>query len=233
MARPILIAIPALCCDGDLYADVAAGLADLVSTQIVVPAAPTLAQCAEQVLAQAPREFLVMGTSFGGHVARETALLAPERVRGVWIIGAGPGAPANSRAGIERGEMLRDGRQEEVYRNFARTVTHLAGPRGAAAADKFLAMARRGDPEQAAIQNDALVSRPDRWIDLARIAAPALLLWGVHDQFAPAADGLRMAGLIPNARFVEIAECGHLPSLEAPEETLGAARHWLAEILAR
>jgi pimeloyl-ACP methyl ester carboxylesterase len=39
-----------------------------------------------------------------------------------------------------------------------------------------------------------------------------------------------MAGLIPNARYVEIADCGHLPSLEAPEEFLSAAQHWLADI---
>jgi pimeloyl-ACP methyl ester carboxylesterase len=39
-----------------------------------------------------------------------------------------------------------------------------------------------------------------------------------------------MAGLIPNARYVEIADCGHLPTLEAPEEVIDAARHWLCDI---
>jgi pimeloyl-ACP methyl ester carboxylesterase len=155
-AKPSLVAIPALCCDEDLYADIVDGLGDLVSTRIVIPVAPTLGECVEQVLAEAEGQFFVMGTSFGGHVARETALLAAERVRGVWIIGAGPGAPANQAAGIERGEMLRGGREDEVYRNFASTVTHLPGRRGAAAAAKFLEMARRRDPEQVAIQNDAL-----------------------------------------------------------------------------
>jgi pimeloyl-ACP methyl ester carboxylesterase len=52
----------------------------------------------------------------------------------------------------------------------------------------------------------------------------------VHDQFAAAADGLRMAGLMPNARYLEIADCGHLPSLEAPAEVIAAARRWLRDI---
>jgi pimeloyl-ACP methyl ester carboxylesterase len=91
-------------------------------------------------------------------------------------------------------------------------------------------MARRSDPLKVALQADALATRPDRWNDLGRIACPTLLLWGVHDQFAAAADGLRMAGLIPNARYVEIADCGHLPSLEAPAEVIDAARHWLSDI---
>ena len=183
-------------------------------------------------MAEADEPFFVMGTSFGGHVAREVALLAPERVRGVWIMGAGAGAPADPAGARERSDLLRSGKAEEVYRKFFETVTHLPGPRGEAAAEKFLEMARRCDPEQVALQNDALATRLDRWNDLHRIAMPALLLWGRHDKFSPAADGLRMARLMSKARFVEFTECGHLPTLEAPKETIGAARHWLVSVLA-
>jgi pimeloyl-ACP methyl ester carboxylesterase len=232
MAKPLLLAVPALCCDGNLYAEIAEGLGDIVGLRTVIPAAPTLAQCAAQLLADAEGPMFVMGTSFGGHVAREAALLAPDRIRGVWIMGAGAGAPADPAGARERGALLRGGQAEEVYRRFFETVTHLPGPHGQASAEKFLEMARRCDPERVALQNDALVARPDRWDDLHRIAMPALLLWGRHDKFSPAADGLRMAGLMPKARFVEIAECGHLPSLEAPEETIDAARHWLLSTLA-
>jgi pimeloyl-ACP methyl ester carboxylesterase len=182
------------------------------------------------VLDEVEGDFIVMGTSFGGHVAREVALAAPVRVKGLWIIGAGAGAIANRQAGLERGTKLRDGRAEEVYQQFYKSVTHLPGERGKWAADRFLEMARRSDPMKVALQADALATRPDRWNDLGRIACPTLLLWGVHDQFAPAADALRMAGLIPHSRYVEIAECGHLPSLETPEEFVTAAQHWLADI---
>jgi pimeloyl-ACP methyl ester carboxylesterase len=191
-----------------------------------------LAGCVAQVMAEADRPGFVMGTSFGGHVAREAALLAPERVKGVWIMGAGAGAPADPAGGRERGVLLRSGGAEEVYRRFAETVTHLPGPRGETAAAKFLEMARRCDPERVALQNDALAARPDRWHDLAGITMPALLLWGGHDQFSPAADGLHMARLMPKARFEEIPNCGHLPTLEAPEETIAAARLWLISALA-
>jgi pimeloyl-ACP methyl ester carboxylesterase len=184
-------------------------------------------------LAEAEGPVFFAGTSFGGHVAREAALLAPEHVRGVWIMGAGAGAPADPAGARERSALLRSGRAEEVYRRFAETVTHLPGPRGEAASAAFLKMAKRCDPERVALQNDALAARTDRWNDLGRISAPALLLWGAHDKFSPAADGLRMAGLMPNARFVEIPDCGHLPSLEAPDETIEAARHWLLGVLAR
>ncbi|MGE0238771.1 MAG: alpha/beta fold hydrolase [Parvibaculaceae bacterium] len=225
-----LVMIPALCCDEGLYEGVTAPLNDLVSPRIIIPHAATLAACAEQVLSAVEGDFVVMGTSFGGHVAREVALLAPERVKGLWVVGAAPGPIASPQAGLERSAKLRGGQAEEVYQQFYRTITHLPGERGQWAADEFLAMARRADPQKVAVQADALASRPDRWGDIGRIACPTLLLWGVFDQFAPAADGLRMAGLIPHARYVEIGDCGHLPSLETPDEFVTAARHWLADI---
>lgn len=225
-----LVMIPALCCDEGLYGEVAESLADIVSSRIVNPFEVSFAACADKVLSEIDGDFIIMGTSFGGHVARETALAAPDRVKGLWIIGAGPGAVADARAGYERSAKLRDGRAEEVYQQFFKSITHLPGERGPEAADMFLKMARRGDPAKIALQADALASRPDRWNDLSRIICPTLLLWGVHDQFAPAQDALRMSGLIPNARYVEIADCGHLPTLEAPEEVIDAARHWLSDI---
>lgn len=227
---PTLVMIPALCCDEGLYEGITEALCDLVSPRIIIPHEATLAACAESVLGQVEGDFVIAGTSFGGHVAREVALAAPGRVKGLWITGAGAGAIASRQAGLERSARLRDGREDEVYRQFYGMITHLPGERGQWAADQFLAMARRSDPLKVALQADALATRPDRWNDLGRIACPTLLLWGAHDQFAPAADALRMAGLIPNARYVEIAECGHLPSLETPDEVVMAARHWLADI---
>lgn len=225
-----LIMIPALCCDEGLYDGVTAGLSDLAAPRIIIPYEATFAACADKVLREVEGDFVIMGTSFGGHVAREVALAAPERVKGLWIIGAGAGAHANPPAGRERSAKLRGGQEEEIYQQFYKMITHLPGERGPWAADEFLAMARRSDPQKVALQADALAARPDRWNDLGRIACPTLLLWGVHDQFAAASDALRMAGLIPKARYVEIADCGHLPSLEAPEEFLSASQHWLADI---
>jgi pimeloyl-ACP methyl ester carboxylesterase len=225
-----LVMIPALCCDEGLYDGITAAFSDLVSLRIIIPYEATFAACAEKVLNDVDGDFIVMGTSFGGHVAREVALSAPERVKGLWIIGAGAGAVANRQAGQERSAKLRDGREEEVYQQFYKMITYLPGERGQWAADQFLAMARRSDPLKVALQADALACRTDRWNDLGRITCPTLLLWGVHDQFAPASDALRMAGLIPRSRYVEIADCGHLPSLEAPDEFITAAQHWLADI---
>lgn len=224
-----LVMVPALCCDGDLYAAVVDGLRNLADAQIVNPASASLEGCVSQLLDAVEGTFIVMGTSFGGHVARETALAAPERVLGLWIMGAGAGGVTSPDAGLERVTKLRDGRQEEIYRGFAETITWLHGPRGKEAADAFSRMAERCDPLEVALRAEALNARRDRWGDLSRIACPTLLLWGRYDRFSTPADGLHMAGLIPHSRYAEIPACGHLPSLEAPDEVVDIASHWLRD----
>ena len=146
-----LVMIPALCCDEGLYEGITKALTDLVSLRIIIPYEPTLAACAAKVLAEVDGDFIIMGTSFGGHVAREVALAAPQRVKGLWIIGAGPGAIADPKAGYERSAKLRDGRAEEVYQQFFKMITHLPGERGPEAADMFLTMARRSDPDRKSV----------------------------------------------------------------------------------
>ena len=50
---------------------------------------------------------------------------------------------------------------------------------------------------------------------------------GTEDQFSPAAEGLKISTALLHGRYAEISECGHFPSLEAPEETADILLHWL------
>lgn len=230
--KPGFVFIPALGCDAGLYTYLASGIADLVTTRVVIPDQDHLDGCVTQLLSQSPEKFFVAGTSFGGHVAREVALAAPDRVIGVMIMGAGAGPAADPEAGRKRSQRLRGGEHAKIIQDMAAIITSPASPRSRQAREIFLAMVLAANPDLIARQNDALIIRADRWADLEKITAPALLLWGADDRFSPPSDGLRMAGLMPHARFVELEDVGHLPSLEAPEDCLEALRHWLMDHLA-
>ena len=229
--QPGIVFIPALGCDAGLYAPIMDGISDLAKSQIIIPKQDSLPACVDQVLNEAPEKFIVIGTSFGGHVARKLALAAPKSVYGLMIMGAGAGKAADPQAGRHRSYRLRHGEHAEVIGEMAAIITSPASPHFRAARDQFLAMGLSSDPEIIALQNDALIDRPDRWNELEKIPQPALLLWGKDDRFSPASDGLRMSALMPHARFVELEDVGHLPSLEAPDETIAALRHWLMDIL--
>lgn len=182
-----------------------------------------------QVLNSAPDRFIILGTSFGGRVALETALAAPERVKGLVVIGSGAGAVADPAAGLKREGRIRGGEFETVVREMAEMVSHLPAVRGPMTRQAFIDMAAVVGQDVMANQAAALARRIDLRPRLGEITCPALMLWGREDLFSPAADGLAMANAMPNALYAEIAECGHFPTLEAPEETASILQHWLQD----
>jgi pimeloyl-ACP methyl ester carboxylesterase len=102
-----LLMIPAMGCDGGLYADILPRLSAVVEPLAIVADKDTLAGCVQQVLERAPESFIILGTSFGGRTALEVAIAAPQRVKGLVVIGAGPGVAADPAAGVRRTERLR------------------------------------------------------------------------------------------------------------------------------
>lgn len=224
-----VLMIPALGCDAGLYREIAPGLRGVVNPTTAIADHSTFAGCVEQVLASAPPSFIVLGTSFGGRVAMEVALAAPQRVTGLVVMGSTPGPSPDLQTGLRRSARLRGGECDAVVEEMAAIISHLPGPNGPTTRQAFIDMAHRQGAELMARQSDALAYRGDLRPRLSGISCPALMLWGVHDQFVAARDGLALAAAVPNGRFVEIADCGHFPSLEAPEETAAAIHHWLAD----
>jgi pimeloyl-ACP methyl ester carboxylesterase len=224
-----LVMIPALGCDGGLYADILPRLAGVTKPVMMVADRDTLTGCVQQVLERAPEKFIVLGTSFGGRTALEVALAAPQRVEGLVVIGAGPGVAADPSAGFRRTERLRGKEFGSVITEMADMVSHLPGPNGPKARSAFISMAHKLGGALMARQSAALSKRLDLWPRLGEIACPSLMLWGREDKFSPAADGLRMSTSLPRGRYAEISECGHFPSLEAPEETADIILHWLQD----
>ena len=224
-----LVMIPALGCDGGLYATILPRLSDVVEPVIIVADRDTLTGCVQQVLEQAPEKFIILGTSFGGRTALEVAFAAPQRIEGLVVIGAGPGVAADPSAGLRRTERLRGTEFGNVVTEMADMVSHMPGPNGASTRNAFISMAQKLGGALMARQSAALAKRANLWPRLGEIACPSLMLWGREDKFSPAADGLKMSTALPHGRYAEISECGHFPSLEAPEETADIILHWLQD----
>jgi pimeloyl-ACP methyl ester carboxylesterase len=76
-------------------------------------------------------------------------------------------------------------------------------------------------------QMRAIMGRPDGRPDLPRIAVPTLVLCGREDQSTPLALHEEIAALIPGASLAVIERCGHLSTMERPDEVSAAMRRWL------
>ena len=76
-------------------------------------------------------------------------------------------------------------------------------------------------------QQTAIIGRADSRPDLARIACPTLVVVGDGDELIAPENSVEIAGGIPGARLVTIAECGHLSTLERPAQVTAALAEWL------
>ncbi|WP_168990478.1 alpha/beta fold hydrolase [Aureimonas flava] len=220
-----LILVPAFACDGDLYEPLIPLLRPDFDCRVVVPAAPDMAACAREVVDAAEgRPCLVAGTSFGGHVAREAAISAPALVRGLVVMGAAPQASASREVFDRRRAAIEDDGGAEMLEEMARAIVFEPEGRGQEAADTFRAMAARAGTDRLLAQNEALMTRPDRTADLPGLACRSLLVWGEADAFSAPEAGRAMAQAMPEAEFVLLEECGHLPTLETPMRVAAAIR---------
>jgi pimeloyl-ACP methyl ester carboxylesterase len=84
----------------------------------------------------------------------------------------------------------------------------------------FQAQDWREDYRRAYPQASAWVyeHQPAQDANLRRLAIPTLLIWATRDPISPLAAGRHAAGLLPNARLIELDEDSHTFARERPDD---------------
>ncbi|MFL9959217.1 alpha/beta hydrolase [Paraburkholderia nemoris] len=223
MSLPIIF-LPAMPCDGRMYADQVEGLKDLASPSVQVLAHATFAESADRLLNSTTGTFILAGTAYGGCLAMEVLARAPDRVRGLWLMNCQPGVHPNPCAARKIGVRIRRGEHENVIDEFADNAIPADD---IASREAFVQMARDSGAALFARQSDATLGRSDHWSTLSASKVPTLLIWGEADHLVPLDVGARIARVIPHARFEPLRGSGHFPTLERPALCTKIARDWM------
>ncbi|WP_218004390.1 alpha/beta fold hydrolase [Microtetraspora niveoalba] len=160
----------------------------------------------------------VVGSSHGGQVALELATAHPGLVSRLVLLNAGCGLPETpdvEEFGAEEMRLIEAGDVGGAAELNARTWL---GPEAGDATRARLAEMQR-DAFEVQLKADPEPERLRGAIDLAAVAAPALVVGGGHDLPYFRRTARHIAATMPNARLVELEWAGHLPNLERPEET--------------
>ncbi|MEC8793131.1 MAG: alpha/beta fold hydrolase [Pseudomonadota bacterium] len=222
--------VPGLLCDDALWEAQRTALEPNFKVQVArLDQGATITEIAGYVLAAAAPRFALAGLSLGGYVALEIMRQAPARVSRLALLDTSARPDDAEKRRRRRGliELARKGRFKGVT---PRLIPSLIGPAAQddpAVVDTILAMAGRLGRDGFIRQQNAILSRPDSRPDLPTISCPTLVAVGAHDQLTPPDLSAEMAAAIPGARLYVFDQCGHLPPLERPAETVAVLEDWL------
>tara|TARA_R110000868_G_scaffold80913_3_gene229440 strand:+ start:2240 stop:3181 length:942 start_codon:yes stop_codon:yes gene_type:complete len=82
---------------------------------------------------------------------------------------------------------------------------------------------------QALVERLEVFTLPDPTADLARVQAPALVLWGGRDVMIPVEQAARIAADLPQAELIIHDDLGHILHEEDPARTVADVRAFLAQ----
>ncbi len=235
MKKPLIL-VPGLLCDADVWAAQVAALSDTARTHVALhEEIDSLGGLAEAIIARAPPFFAIAGHSMGGRIALEVARRVPDRITGVALLDTGyealPAGETGEREAAGRYSLLaiarRDG-MRAMARAWVQGMVHPARLQDQALIGGILDMFERRTPQLFAMQIRALLTRPDASAVIGALSCPLLLLCGREDAWAPPARHSIMASMARHGKLSIIPECGHMSTLERPDEVSTALRAWLA-----
>lgn len=170
---------------------------------------------------------VLVGNSFGGHVAVRLAIEVPDLVAGLILAGSSGVIertmvrevqlrPSREWLSERLGELFYDQsfvREQDLDRAHA----ELSVRSGARAMIKLSRSARK----------DHVGARLDR------VRCPAILVWGRQDVVTPPEAAEQFHAALPDSRLVWFDDCGHVPMMEKPEQFAAEMRSFLDEVSCR
>ncbi len=231
-----LILLPGLLCDAALFAPQVGALCDVCEPWVAdLTRDDSIPAMARRVLSEAPSGPLaVAGLSMGGYVAQEIMRQAPERVRSLALLDT-RSRPDDEEETQRRRLLMKLALSQEGFTPVTtRMLPLLIHPDRVTEQPlvKIIREMAEGVGVAAYLrQQTAIIARPDFRPSLAQIGCPTLLVCGRQDVLTPLEFHHEMAAIIPNARLEIIEHCGHLSTLERPDEVNALLHEWLCAAL--
>jgi pimeloyl-ACP methyl ester carboxylesterase len=237
MTKTPLLLVPGLLCSPRLFAPQIAALQDIA--EVAVPdwrKAPlsifdSWDKTARWVLDQAPAgKFALAGLSLGGMIAVEIMQIAADRVTKLALLDTGMRSQTAAEQAIRRGRirLANEGRFELVLGLQMSRFIPAYRLADKALVDAVIAMCTETGVEIYKRQEELAAVRVDRRPDLPKIECPTIVVCGRDDAATPLFMSEEIAAAIKGSELVVIEQCGHLITMEKPEETNAILRKWLA-----
>lgn len=231
--KPNILLLPGLLNDASLFTDQIAELTTLGKVEVGdLSTAGTIAEMADSVLkASSAERFVLLGLSLGGYVAFEIMRQAPERVAGLVLMDT-TARPETAEASAKREVLIKLAATDldAVTEQLLPRLSHPERMNLPAVRGVIQSMASGLGKEVFERQQRAIMGRPDSRPTLATITCPTLVICGRDDLITPPELAMEIADGIRQSKLRIIEQCGHLATLDQPEEVSRLLVKWIAEI---
>ena len=182
-----------------------------------------------------PRAVLV-GNSMGGAVATEAAIVQPERVAALVLLGAaglpeaeagGPPLSFRMLAWPVIGPALRELPARSRVRTRLREAVYDPSTITDADVDAYYAPLRTAGGTNAFLARLPQKTGEDRAARVRTIRAPTLVITGDTDRLVPPATARRYHELIAGSELLVLEQTGHIPQEERPERVVAEITRWV------
>jgi pimeloyl-[acyl-carrier protein] methyl ester esterase len=198
------------------------------------PAATSLDDWADALLAAAPERALWLGWSLGGQLSLAAAARAPERLVGLALAATNPRFVRDDDWPSAMPAATFHGFAEQLAGDAPRTLDRFLAlqVRGAAGASDTLRTLRAATRARPAPQSGALDAGLQLLLqnDLRQVSGeltvPSLWLYGGRDALVPATTAAALRQLQPAAQVHTVEPAGHAPFLSHPATCLDLLAHF-------
>lgn len=220
MTQPAIVFLPGFMCDARLFAPQIAVLSEKGYACSVgdLTRACSIERMAKLVLEDAPKRFALAGLSMGGIVALEIYKQAPHRVTHMALLNTTARADAAALARKKQLGRVAAGELDLVLKEELKPQ-YLA-PQNRTE-DRLAILEQMGiDLGQDVFcrQTMALTLRSAYLASASQILCPTVLLAGAQDQVCPVDRHTEIQAQIPAAELRVLEQCGHISTLEQPDQ---------------
>jgi pimeloyl-ACP methyl ester carboxylesterase len=183
---------------------------------------------AQRLAAEHEGALAIVGASMGGYCAQR--LLAHADVRALVLIGSRADAdtPERREAREQTIALLREQGVEALWERQRPVLFPEDADESVVTRAREVALEQSAEELAAAVA--AMRDRPDSTELVRETEATVLVARGEHDPFLGAEEAAALAASARNGRAHTFAGCGHLPSLERPEEVKLVVEEFLAGV---
>lgn len=163
----------------------------------------------------------IIGTSLGGMISLEFALLFPEMTKSITVIAASIGRSGHMRISRAAAKMLifAPTQMKKTYPELARLLTSPSSPdhlRHMLAKEWEAEDSKHRKPIFQVIGQLIAAFRFRHWERLTSIKCPVHIVTGKDDLFVPRGNSLFLRDKIPGSHLTEVDHAGHEPHIDQP-----------------